>query len=96
MNGASVRGQVPEAGQKLDPRNFLLQESKALLRAHEQMEYYEYDDGGGKYQQRETAGVRGGVCAMRGCRLNEQARCRGNDETQYETFVFVFHCGPTS
>ena len=81
MNGASVRGHVPEAGQKLDPRNFLLQESKALLRAHEQMEYYEYDDGGGKYQQRETAGVRGGVRAMRGCRLNEQARCCGNGET---------------
>lgn len=96
MYGASVRGQVLEAGQKLNPCNFLLQVSKALLRAHEQMEYYEYDNGGGKYQQRETTGVRGGVRAMRECRLNEQARCRRNGETQYETFVFVFHCGPIS
>ena len=92
MAGIGARAHVPEGRPKLEPRHLPIQECNALLRAHEQMKKYKYDDGGRKYQQRETAGFRGGVCAMRKCRLTEQARCRGNGETKYETGFFVFHC----
>lgn len=94
--GVGARAHVPEGRPKLEPRHLPIQECNALLRAHEQMKKYKYDDGGRKYQQRETAGFRGGVCAMRKCRLTEQTRRRGNGETQHETGSLVFHCAQVS